>query len=207
MKSIYRHWCYTGDSHSLYRGPTGKQVDTVKNCFTNRENVCSEPINVSRRRATHEGKLKLQSHLFSDFSEERKQVPPRLGFAFVPCPATGNVDRLDKCYYSRNFLLVKRTFSGSLSPHQQKRQTHVNPNLDISKSRFLLLLLLLLHFVKEDLSISLIEQYTHRLKKYFNAIARVFCFYFQSWFSEAKRLLSPTALLSTKTVPFITFQL
>ena len=42
MKSIYRHWCYTGDSHSLYRGPTGKQVDTVKNCFTNRENVCSD---------------------------------------------------------------------------------------------------------------------------------------------------------------------
>ena len=56
--------------------------------------------------------------------------------------------------------------------------THVNPNLDISKSRFLLLLLLL-HFVKEDLSISLIEQYTHRLKKHINAISLVFCFYFQ----------------------------
>ena len=53
---------------------------------------------VAQCRATHEGKLKLQSHLFSDFSEERKQMPPRLGFAFVRCPATGYIERLAKCY-------------------------------------------------------------------------------------------------------------
>ena len=77
--------------------------------------------------------------------------------------------------------------------------THVNPNLDISKSRFLLLLLLLLHFVKEDLSISLIEQYTHRLKKYKMQLHWYFAFTFKGAdfeliidkdISEAKRLLS-----------------
>ena len=58
-----------------------------------------QPINVSRRRARHEGKLKSRSHLFSDISEKRKQMPPRLGFAFVRCPATGNIERLAVCYY------------------------------------------------------------------------------------------------------------
>ena len=92
--------------------------------------------------------------------------------------------------------------------------THVNPNLDISKSRFLLLLLLLLHFVKEDLSISLIEQYTHRLKKYMNAVSLVFCFYFQRscfWteyrqWHQRPRVFKPLMTFLHKTITF-TFQL
>ena len=58
-----------------------------------------QPINVSRRRARHEGKPKSRLHLFSDISEKRKQIPPRLAFAFMRCPATGNIERLAKCYY------------------------------------------------------------------------------------------------------------
>ena len=74
-----------------------------------------QPINVSCRRVRHEGKLKSRSHLFSDISEKRKQMPPRLGFAFVRCPATGNIERLAKCYYRVTMYWVPQTkfFLGS----------------------------------------------------------------------------------------------
>ena len=64
-----------------------------------------QPFNVSRRRAPHEGKPKPRWHLFSLFRNIWKQMRPRFEFAFVPCPATGNVDRLDKCYYRLLFYL------------------------------------------------------------------------------------------------------
>ena len=38
---------------------------------------------------------------------------PRFEFAFVPCPATGNVDRLDKCYYSQ-FKIFQQQIAGNL---------------------------------------------------------------------------------------------